>query len=290
MLARTMRCNGWIFIMWYWTRAIMTRLWGFVITAGAFFSLILIWTLKVEHDLGPSTFISGWAVFSVLVMLALFNGRKRLPFLPLAPASWWFSFHIIGGLLAVLLFWLHSDISWPKSLYNQILVFMFYTVSITGIIGLVIEKIYPKSLTQSGVEYIYERIPAGIAKIREEAESLVVECTQKTGSDTLARHYLDQKSLYWFFLRPRFFFNHIFLGQYAHRWVQHQCSLLERYLDEDERVYLSKLFTLADTKSKMDFHFSVQRVLKGWLLIHVPLATGLMVLAFWHLIVVQVYL
>ena len=238
----------------------MTRLWGFGIAAGAFFFLILVWTLKVEQTLGPSNFISGWAVFGVLVALVLFNGRKRLPFLPLASASWWFYFHITGGFLVVFLFWLHTDIIWPNSLYNQALVFMFYSVSITGIIGLFIEKTYPKSLTQSGVEYIYERIPERIAEIRAEAESVIEECTEKTGSDTLAKHYLEQN------------------------------SLLNRYLNDDELAYSKKIFDLANTKRIMDFHYSMQRVLKGWLLVHVPLSTGLMVLALWHFVVVQVYL
>jgi hypothetical protein len=268
----------------------MTRLRGFVITAGLFFFLILLWTRKVEHALGPANFISGWAVFGVLAALALFNGRKRLPFLPLFSASWWFYFHTASGILIVLLFWLHTGISWPNSLYNQILAVMFYSVSITGTLGLVIEKTYPKALTQSGVEYIYERIPAEVAEIREAAESLIEECTQETGSETLARYYRDKKSLGWFFFRPRFFLNHIVLGQAAQHWVQHQCSLLERYLNPDEQTYLKKIFTLADTKRKMDFHYSVQRILKGWLLIHVPLAAGLIILACWHLIVVQVYL
>lgn len=268
----------------------MARFQSFGITAGALFLLIFIWTLKAEQTLGPSSFISGWAVFSVLVMLALFNGRKRLPFLPLASASWWFRFHITFGFLVVAFFWLHTGISWPDSLYNQVLVLMFYSVSILGIIGLVIEKTYPKSLTQSGEEYIYERIPAGVAQIRQQAESLVEECTLKTGSDTLARHYLEKNSLGWFFFRPRFFFNHIVLGRSAEHWVRHQCSLLERYLNEDEQTYMEKIFALADTKRKMDFHYSLQRVLKGWLLVHVPLATGLMAMALWHLIVIQVYL
>lgn len=268
----------------------MARLWGFGITAGAFFSLILVWTLKAEQTLGPFSFISGWAVFGVLIALALFNGRKRLPFLPLCSASWWFYFHITSGFLAVLLFWLHTDISWPNSLYNKILVCMFYSVSFIGIIGLFIEKVYPKALTQSGCEYIYERIPAEIADIREKAESLILECTQKTGSDTLAKYFLEKNSLGWFFFRPRFFINHIFLGQAAQHWVQHQCSLIERYLNKDEQIYMKKISILADTKRKIDFHYSVQRVLKGWLLIHVPLASGLIVLALWHLIVVQVYL
>lgn len=268
----------------------MTRLWGFGIAAGAFFFLILVWTLKVEQTLGPSNFISGWAVFGVLVALVLFNGRKRLPFLPLASASWWFYFHITGGFLVVFLFWLHTDIIWPNSLYNQALVFMFYSVSITGIIGLFIEKTYPKSLTQSGVEYIYERIPERIAEIRAEAESVIEECTEKTGSDTLAKHYLEQNSLYWFFIRPRFFFNHIFRGRAAKHWIKNQCSLLNRYLNDDELAYSKKIFDLANTKRIMDFHYSMQRVLKGWLLVHVPLSTGLMVLALWHFIVVQVYL
>ena len=265
----------------------MTKVWGFGGAAAVFFSLIWLWARQVENNLGVSSFISGWALFAILVALALYSMRKRLPFLPLVSSSRWFIFHTVGGLLAISLFWLHAGFSWPKDFYSQVLTFMFYAVSLSGIIGFVIEKTYPNILTQSGVEYIYERIPGNIADIRQKAENLIIECTQETGSDTLAQHYMD--TLHWFFQRPRFFMNHVLRGQNAQNWVQQQCSLLERYLNIQERTYLNEIFTLADTKRKIDFHYSIQTILKGWLLVHVPLSATVMTLVVWHLIVIQVY-
>lgn len=265
----------------------MTKLWRLEITAAVFFSLIWIWTLQTDNALGFSSFVNGWALFCVLASLALFSARKRLPFLPLASASRWFLIHTVTGVLAVFLFWLHSGISWPNVFHEQLLTLLFYATSLSGVAGLVIEKTYPHFLTRSGVEYIYERIPGNIARIRGEAESLLLECTRETGSDTLAQHYLD--TLHWFFQRPRFFISHVFRSQHAQFWVHQQFSLLERYLNEKEQAYLNKIFTLADTKRKIDFHFSIQTVLKGWLLIHVPLSAAVMTLVFWHLIVIHVY-
>jgi hypothetical protein len=265
----------------------MGKIWGFGITAAVFFSVVWLWTRQIENELGVSSIISGWALFAILVSLALYNLRKRLPFLPLASSSRWFLFHTVGGFLAVSLFWLHTGISWPAGFYNQVLALIFYAVSLSGVIGLIIEKVYPRFLTQSGDEYIYERIPSHIAEIRKKAEDLVIECTEKTGSDTLAQHYMD--TLHWFFQRPRFFMNHVLRGQGAQIWVQQQCSLLERYLNVQEQTYLNQIFALADTKRKIDLHYSVQTLLKGWLLVHVPLSAAVMALVVWHMIVIQVY-
>ena len=41
--------------------------------------------------------------------------------------------------------------------------------------------------------------------------------------------------------------------------------------------------------NKIDIHYATQRVMKGWLLVHVPLTMGMMMLTLWHIIVVHVY-
>ena len=197
------------------------------------------------------------------------------------------AFNPYSGFLALFLFWLHADVLWPKGLYVQILAVLFYGTTLSGILGLTMEKIYPNLLTRVGLECIYERIPRDLAEIRNKAENLVLECTEKTGSDTLAKHYLE--TLGWFFQRPRFFLNNIVGGQDSHNWINQQCAILERFLNEAEREYMKQIFTLAEIKRKIDHHYSLQTMLKSWLLIHIPLAAGAMVMAVWHLIVIQVY-
>lgn len=265
----------------------LARVWGYVGLAVLLFLLTWAWTIQIDGSLGISAFASGWILFGILVFLALFSGRKQLPFLPLAPSARWFFFHTIGGFLALFLFWLHTGGAWPKSLYGQVLTVLFYITSISGVIGLVMEKIYPRQLTRSGVEVIYERIPGEIAEIREEAEALVLKCTEDTGSGTLAQHYLE--TLRWYFQRPRFFMNNIFGSHQAQHWVRQQCMILERFMDEKEREYLDRVYMLAEHKRKIDFHYALQTLLKTWLLVHVPLAAAVMAIVFWHLIVIQVF-
>lgn len=265
----------------------MNRVWSYIGTAFIFFVLVWVWIVQIESNLNYSEFVSGGALFVIILFLSLFNARKRLPFLPLAPAHRWFLLHTVGGFLALFLFWLHTGVFWPRGLYVQVLAFLFYGVTLSGILGLIMEKVYPNLLTRVGLECIYERIPRDLAEIRNKAETLVLDCTEKTGSDTLAQHYFE--TLGWFFQRPRFFLNHAFGGQNAQTWVRQQCFILERFLNEKERDYLDQIFILADTKRKIDFHYSVQTLLKGWLLVHVPLAAAVLAMVVWHLIVIQVF-
>ncbi len=265
----------------------MMRIWIYIFLAILFFLFIGFWASQAEQFLGKPSQITGWALFASVSFLALFSVRKRLPFLSLAPASRWFLLHTIGGFLALSLFWLHMGSLWPVGLGDEVMAGLFYAVTLSGIIGLFLEKLYPHYLTRSGVECIYERIPNEIFEIRSNAEEVLLKCAEETGSDTLGQHYLE--TLHWFFQRPRFFLNHAFMGQSAQHWVRHQCQILERYLDEKEREYLKQIFALADYKRKIDFHYTAQRILKGWLLIHLPISVGVMALTLWHLIVVHVY-
>ncbi len=231
--------------------------------------------------------LSGWSLFGLMIILAGFNVRKRLSMLPLGGATAWRRLHEAGGIVAVAIFWLHTGALWPQGRYEQMLAALFYLISLSGIIGAVLQRVYPRLLTDAGVEIIYERIPAELANLREQAESIVLACTNETGSDTLARHYLE--ALDWYFRRPRFFFHHALGGKTARAWQRLQCSTVQRYLNDQERNFLEKLTAVADYKTDVDLHYAAQTIMKGWLLFHVPLATAVMTLALWHVIVVYVY-
>ncbi len=263
------------------------RIWVYVGFATLLFIVTWIWTGQIDSGLGIQGFASGWVLLGIIAFLSLFSARKRLSFLPLASSSRWFVLHVVCGFLALFLFWLHTGVIWPRGLYEQMLTALFYVTSISGMMGLVMEKVYPTQLTRSGVEIIYERIPAEIAEIREEVESLILKCTEETGSSTLAQHYIE--TLRQYFQRPRFFINNIFDGQLAQHWVRQQRMVVERFLDEKERNYMDKVFALADKKRKIDFHYTLQTLLKTWLLAHIPLAAAVVAMVIWHIILILVF-
>ncbi len=265
----------------------MVRTWGIWISAILFFFYMTVWTNQTEMALASASVPTGWTLFAILTGLALFNIRKKFPAFPLVNSSSWYVFHVAGGFLAIGIFWLHIGSFWPVGLYERCLAILFYLCTFSGILGLIIQKLFPLRLTQSGAEYIYERIPSEISEIQKNAQDLLLACTRETSRDTLATHYLE--TLHWFFQRPRFFFSHLFGGEKSAHWIQQRCSNLERFLNAQERGYLRKLFALADVKRKIDLHYALQTVLKSWLIVHLPLAAALMALIVWHIMVVHVY-
>jgi hypothetical protein len=258
-----------------------------ILAAGIVFDLLLLESEDLRVALGSAAELTGYWLFGVMVFLALFNLRKKLSMLPLGPASIWLALHSIGGLLTLALYWLHVGNLWPQGIYEQGLAVLFYLTVASGIFGYVVQKIYPPRLTQSGVEVIFERIPAHIAEIRAEAEELVLDCTETTRVDTLGRHYLD--TMAWYFQRPRFALSHFVGSQKGRQWVRQQDANVRRYLNDDEGAYLDRLTELALLKNGIDLHYALQSVMKRWLLAHLPLTAALMVLAVWHLLVVNVY-
>ena len=242
---------------------------------------------RIRLELGQPAVLTGWLLVAVMVFLSLFNVRKKFSMLPLGNAKTWLKLHVSGGILALFFFWIHTGSLWPLGRYEQILALLFYLITVNGIVGYILQKIYPGHLTQTGLEVIYERIPAEIAEIRERAEALVLECTQVTGVETLARYYLE--TLDWFFRRPRFFATHMVGRQRARHWLRQRFAVVRRYLNDAENSYMMKLQVLAETKNKIDVHYTLQTILKYWLLVHVPLTAAVLVFVIWHILLVHAY-
>ena len=257
------------------------------LAAGIVFHLLLVKTKSVQVHLGNPAELTGYWLFGIMVFLTLFNMRKKLSMLPLGNASTWLFLHAIGGVLAVGIFWLHSQSIWPNGVYERGLAVLFYLTALSGVLGYIVQRVYPGKLTQTGVEVIYERIPAHIAEIRASAEAVVLKCCDETRVETLGKHYLD--TMEWFFRQPRFGYSHIAGSQRSRQWIRQQDANVRRYLNDEERRYLDELTNLATDKNRIDIHFALQSVLKRWLIFHIPITVALMTLSVWHLMVVNVY-
>lgn len=253
----------------------------------ALFAVLWVMTRWSAESLGEPMRLTGYVLFGLMLVLGLFNVRKRLSMIPMGRASTWLMVHAIGGVFAIALYWLHAPGIWPGGLYEQVLAGLMYLVTATGILGYVMQRVYPARLTQTGLEVIYERIPDELARIREAAEAMIVECTAETGSDTLARHYFE--TFAWYFRRPRFGPSYLFGGQRGLQWVRQQWQTVGRYLNANESAYLDRLVELGYDKTRLDVHHALQSAMKLWLLAHVPLSAALLVMATWHLILVHVY-
>lgn len=253
----------------------------------ALWAIISLWAWRAGRTLGDASLITGYALFAALLLLGAFNLRKRLSVLPLGPARLWMLTHGVLGVMCVPLYFQHTGSLWPGGFYERILALLFYFVMLTGIAGYVLERILPRRLTDLDREVIYERIPSEIAELREQTEALIIRAMQELGSDTLGRYHAE--SLDWYFWKPRFLMSHLLGSGRAGRWIRGHITALRRYLSERERAYLDQVQVLALRKSQLDAHLVLQGALKYWLFLHVPAALLLLMVAAWHMLVVNIY-
>lgn len=251
------------------------------------FTLLWILNERAIRELGDPAIVTGWFLFGVILFLGAYNVRKKLAAFNVGPARTWLALHIAGGLLAVCIFLFHTGTLWPTGVYEQILATLFWIVTATGFFGVAIIVIYPKRLTDGGIEIIYERIPSEIYSIRERAEAEVVACTEKSGESTLADHYVD--TMDWYFRRPRFYINHLVGGIGAEAWIRSHCDVVRRYLSAEETPFLDRLLSLAEQKTAIDRQYACQDVIRKWLVAHVPFSVALVGISVWHLLLVYVY-
>ena len=268
-------------------RAINRKSWHVWAATLAAFVGLAVWHRATRLTLGDTAFVTGYILFALILFLAVYSGRKKLPMIPAGRASAWLTLHVVVGLLAVAVFGLHTQKSWPLGLADQSLAALFYVVCASGAFGYGLQLWIPGRLTQSGRETIYERIPAELAELRAEIDKTLLAAAAESGHDTLGRYYLE--TLDWYFARPRFAASHVLGGRRAEHWLKRRLGTIERYLSAPEQRHLGQIAELGALKTQIDHQYALQSLLKRWTLVHVPLAAAMLVFAVWHLVVVHVF-
>lgn len=238
------------------------------------------WVRAREAALGSSAFATGYVLLGALLFLALYNVRKKLPFLPLGSSSGWLQWHLYVGIATVGLFVLHAGPAWPRGLLDGMLAGVYLATVGSGIVGLYLTRSIPRQLARVGEEVIWERIPALRREVRRRADAVVLESVAGSGAATLADFYTGR--LYDFFGRPRGLVYLLWPSTARRRALMREMQDLRRYLAEAEVAGCERLFALVRRKDDLDFQEARQRVLKLWLFAHIGLTYVLVALALLH--------
>jgi len=255
-------------------------------TLGLVLALAAAWWLA-HLALRPASLYTGWLLLALLVVLALFNVRKKLPFLPLGDANRWLQFHVYAGWLAVGIFLLHAGPQWPRSLFGFVLWGGFIAVAASGIFGLWLSRWLPPRITRSGESLVYERIPRLRRQLEDEAELLVRQAETEAASSTLADFHRQVLAPY--FKHTPGLFSPLAADDSAHHRAQSELAALRRYLSGAEMALAERLEELLEAKRNLDAQYAGQRLLKLWLFAHLPLTCALFVFVAAHLWLVAQY-
>ncbi|MAC46858.1 MAG: hypothetical protein CMI12_08390 [Oceanospirillum sp.] len=269
--------------------------WTRRITLSSLVIFILMVYSQIEASLSEALIseqlLSGWFLVSTIGLLTLLSVRKKLSVLPLMKRSLWMQAHIYIGLLSIGVFGFHTQWRLPTGMLDTLIWCGFIFTTISGIAGLFLSRYFPKRLrvgkNQSAERLLFERIRF----LRAELEKEFHDASIKLINNVASRAYLDlyQTDLIPYFSSTRNFWCHIFNIRYPIQRHYKKLELLNLYLDEENYQDLEHIRRLIEKKDNLDFQYALQKLLKSWPLLHIPLAFMMLVLPVIHVVVVYAF-
>lgn len=259
------------------------RFLGLVLFLGLSTGIIIVYQ-RYAARLPRMDYLTGWALFGLIIVLTLYNGRKKLPFLPALSSEAWMQFHIYAGLLTGTLFVVHVNYKMPAGWFRGALAGLYVLVMASGFFGLLISRLFPRRLTTRGGEVLFERIPVIRRQLQEQSEKLALQSVGQAKSGTIADFYGRELSP--FFARTRNMTAHLLEVRRPINHILTRISEVNRYLGAEERATMEEMAKLARQKDGLDYHYAHQLLLKIWLFAHIPLTYSLLVFTVVHILMV----
>lgn len=234
----------------------------------------------------PSTF-TGWVLLAVLIALAAFHLRKKIPAPPLGTASAWMQAHIYLGLAALPLFLLHVPLRWPNGVFETALAALFALTWCSGVWGLYWTRTIPRRLAAAAEEVSFDLAPRLRREVRDQAAAAVLAGVRDSGDATLGEFYRARLQPY-FESAPR----------RRDRWrptprlrkaLLAELTDVGRYLSERERHVAEQLFALVRRRDAIDYHEALQLRLRAWIVVHLTLTWPLLMAAGCHVALVHAF-
>ncbi len=248
-------------------------------------SVAVVWgQLQLAPVMRQVGFLTGWALLAACVFLALYNLRKRLPFLPLGSSRTWLQLHAYVGYLSFVLFLAHTGWRWPVGWFDDVLALLFLSVALSGVFGLFWSRLIPLRLTARGGDVPYERIPIVRRQLADRAKSLALESVTATKTTTIVDFY--SQHLVGFLGTSANFWRHLVESRAVLTRLQARIDDLNRFLNADQRRALAELAEIARQKDGLDYQHALQLSLRLWLFIHIPLTYSLVIFTVLHVVVV----
>jgi len=218
---------------------------------------------------------------AVLFVGVFFYGVKRrtMKVRALGRAWYYLQFHVYGGTLFLLLMLMHVGFKVPQGVLTWWLWALSLWVVGSGLLGIVLQKWIP-TLLSGGVrtEVNYDRIPELVEDVRERAEKAA------ESADYAVREFYRRELAVDFGMprfRPIYFLGITNVGSKSSLF-----DSLRMMQTAEERAKLTELEQLHSAKLDIDAHYTLQKALRGWLYLHVPVSVVALGLLGFHIFTV----
>lgn len=234
----------------------------------------------VLGDVAPSSALGiafGIAAAATLLVVMLYSARRALPAVRrLGPTQRYLQLHLWGGALFLLLFLLHTNFAVPDGLFALLLWALTVWVVATGAVGLLLQRAVPRVLgPAASFEVHLHRVPELVQQLRGRAEAAAA------GAEAGLRTWYEQEVAA-DMAGPRLSTAVLLRDPARSGQDARHIELLERTLPPESVTALHEIRELHGAKHELDVHYTLQRVLRAWLYLHLPVAVVLLVMVALH--------
>ncbi|HWX54671.1 MAG TPA: hypothetical protein VN176_08790 [Verrucomicrobiae bacterium] len=289
-----------------------------ILRTGALFLLALL--AYVPYSLfsynGPSGgsslgLIYGVAGYLLMIFAALLSVRKKFRIWRIGRAQTWMRGHLWLGLLSYPLIFFHAGFSWGHGL-ARLLMWIVSIVIVSGLLGAALQHYMPRMITERvPMETIYNQIHRVQEQLLGEADDLMgslspeqneyglivpssgpaATMTTTSTAVQLSQHSADKlRQMYDDTIKPYL----------AHRGSRGQSmadeatskamfAQLRTVAPDSIGTVIDDLENICQEKRDLDRQSRLQRMLQGWLLVHIPLSYLLLTLVAIHAIMALRY-
>lgn len=230
---------------------------------------------------GSGSFIGaafGVAAALLLLVVMLYSVRRALPSVRrLGPTRPYMDAHVYGGLVFLLLVLAHTGFGLPSGAFNTTLWVVTLWVVASGVLGVALQRWIPRLLeAETTLEVHHQRIPELVEEVRERARQAAREAGPRAESfydRELASELEGARSDMGVLLRR---------GRSLRRRAG-EFTRLQNTVSSESIPAVEELRRMHRTKLDLDLHSALQKKLRLWLALHLPLGVVLLVLVGLHI-------
>ena len=250
--------------------------------------LVMVLVYAIGAWLAPWSPKRGLGLFFGIVASLVFVFEMAYPYRrsrarPLGTARRWLQAHVYLGALAFLAVLIHTGFHWPGGSMGWALLLLSAWTTLTGLVGVWLQKWLPIVMSEGlRVEALYERIPALVEHLLKEADALVTNA-----SEVLERFYLAEVRTRLAVVEPSW--SYLLDVRAGRERALEPFRRMSSFVDPAEKEIVNDLMTIRMEKMDLDVHYSLQGILRRWLIVHVPPAAVLMALLAVHILAWVLY-
>ncbi len=259
-------------------------------------SLCMCWLVVLYgNGLRDPRYLDGWMLVGGMGLQLIFHIARKTSRLPPKAVMRWRSAHIHLGYLLIVVFALHSEFSFPDTIFELALWAGFVSVTLSGIFGTYLAR---RLRANGRIDEVvsYHRIPVRRVELARDVRAIVEEPDPYAAAlDLPALPYdawiadLYAKRLRDFFEDNRNYVAHLIGSRRPVGRLTGEIDDLSRYVDQRAQRKLAMIKQLVIDKDRLDCAYVEFGLTRGWLLVHVPVTYLLIVLTVLHVVVVYAF-